>query len=90
MRNSRKETLKRFAQFMVDHADAPVTQWLDVKGIGPWTVQYAQLRGDGQVDCFLDGDLIVKKAMQQLPNVTAKSVSPWGSYATFHCWNWLS
>ena len=90
MPNSRKETLKRFAQFMVEHADAPVTQWLDVKGIGPWTVQYAQLRGDGQVDCFLDGDLIVKKAMQQLPNVTAKSVSPWGSYATFHCWNWLS
>lgn len=90
MPNSRKETLKRFAQFMVEHTDAPVTQWLDVKGIGPWTVQYAQLRGDGQVDCFLEGDLIVKKAMHQLPNVTAKSVSPWGSYATFHCWNWLS
>ncbi|WPC76805.1 DNA-3-methyladenine glycosylase 2 family protein [Vibrio porteresiae] len=90
MPNSRKETLKRFAQFMVENPDAPAQQWLDVKGIGPWTVQYAQLRGDGQVDCFLEGDLIVKKAMNQLPQVTAQRVSPWGSYATFHCWNWLS
>ncbi|CRZ79746.1 ada regulatory protein [Vibrio cholerae] len=61
--------------------------WLSLSGIGPWTVDYAQLRGESRSHCFLTGDLIVKKALAKFPQLTAESVAPWGSYATFHCWS---
>ncbi|MFA0413029.1 AlkA N-terminal domain-containing protein [Vibrio renipiscarius] len=87
MPQSRKETLSRFAELMMHNPDANFSQWLALKGIGPWTVSYAALRGLSQPDCFLDGDLVVKKAMIQFPNINAKSVAPFGSYATFHLWS---
>lgn len=87
MPQSRKETLARFAQFIVENPQASLEQWLDVKGVGPWTVSYARLRGASEPNCFLEGDLVVKKALNQFPELNAESVSPWGSYATFHCWS---
>lgn len=87
MPNSRKETLARFADYMKSNNDAPPESWLDLKGIGPWTVNYARLRGAAEPNCFLDSDLVVKKALNQFPNLTSDNVSPWGSYATFHCWS---
>jgi len=87
MPKSRQETLARFAQFMLDKPDASVEEWLELKGIGPWTVNYARLRGLSDSNCFLDTDLVVKKALAKYPSLTAQDVAPWGSYATFHCWN---
>ncbi|EEX94520.1 ada regulatory protein [Vibrio orientalis CIP 102891 = ATCC 33934] len=87
MPQSRKETLARFACYMMEHADAPLEHWLDLKGIGPWTVNYARLRGNSEPNCFLDSDLVVKKSCQNFTNLTTETVSPWGSYATFHCWS---
>ncbi|WP_252033086.1 AlkA N-terminal domain-containing protein [Vibrio sp. SCSIO 43135] len=87
MPNSRKETLQRFALYMNDNRDADPNEWLAIKGIGPWTVNYARLRGQSQPDCFLDSDLVVKKALQRFPKLSKASVAPWGSYATFHCWS---
>ncbi|OAR41704.1 DNA-3-methyladenine glycosylase 2 family protein [Vibrio parahaemolyticus] len=87
MPQSRKETLVRFAQFIQSNAETDPQQWLALKGIGPWTVSYAQLRGQSQPDCFLDKDLVVKKAMQRYPSLNTHTAAPWGSYATFHLWN---
>jgi len=87
MPQSRKDTLKRFAEYMQDNAKAHPSEWLPLKGIGPWTIQYALLRGLSEPNCFLTGDLIVKKAMSKFPELTEESVAPWGSYATFHCWS---
>jgi DNA-3-methyladenine glycosylase II len=39
---------------------------LAIKGIGPWTVNYALLRGYGYADCSLHGDVAVRAALQQL------------------------
>ena len=93
MPQSRKDTLTRFARHMVEHpASAPET-WIALKGIGPWTVSYANLRGISKPDCFLSTDLVVKKAIHSLgipkeaTNTIIDEVSPWGSYATFNCWN---
>jgi len=36
---------------------------LAVKGIGPWTVNYALLRGWGYADCSLEGDVAVRNAI---------------------------
>ena len=87
MPQSRKDTLVRFAHYMLENPDSNPEQWLELKGIGPWTVSYAILRGQSQPDCFLDKDLMIKKAMQMKPSINANNVSPWGSYATFHLWN---
>jgi len=87
MPKSRKETLARFAQFMITHNQAPLEEWLELKGIGGWTVNYARLRGVSEPNCFLDGDLVVKKALTQFSNLSITTASPWGSYATFHCWS---
>ncbi len=87
MPQSRKDTLARFAQFLVDNPDSLPEQWLELKGIGPWTVNYARLRGASEPNCFLESDLLVKKAVAQFPSIHTQSVSPWGSYATFHCWS---
>ena len=39
---------------------------LAVKGIGPWTVNYALLRGYGHADCSLHGDVAIRAALQKL------------------------
>jgi DNA-3-methyladenine glycosylase II len=39
---------------------------LAVKGIGPWTVNYALLRGYGYPDCSLHGDVAVRSAIGRL------------------------
>jgi DNA-3-methyladenine glycosylase II len=39
---------------------------LAVKGIGPWTVNYALLRGWGYPDCSLHGDVAVRSAIGRL------------------------
>ncbi|MCP4296529.1 MAG: DNA-3-methyladenine glycosylase 2 family protein, partial [Proteobacteria bacterium] len=89
MPNSRKETLARFAEYCLNNPDADPSEWIEIKGVGPWTIHYAQLRGLSNTNCFLSGDLVVKKAMVHHPNMSSENVSPWGSYATLHCWNTL-
>ncbi|MEZ9547163.1 MULTISPECIES: AlkA N-terminal domain-containing protein [Vibrio] len=87
MPGSRKETLKRFAEYMVDNETEHPSKWIELKGIGPWTIQYALLRGLSEPNHLLVGDLVVKKFIEHRPAINTESVSPWGSYATFHCWN---
>jgi DNA-3-methyladenine glycosylase II len=72
---AKAETLLRLAGLVVSGAlslkpDAPVEEviarLLAVKGIGPWTVNYALLRGYGYADCSLHGDVAVRAALQRL------------------------
>ena len=46
--------------------DAICAALLAVKGIGPWTVNYALLRGYGYADCSLHGDVAVRAAIGNL------------------------
>ena len=39
---------------------------LAIKGIGPWTVNYALMRGYGHADCSLHGDVAVRAALHKL------------------------
>lgn len=91
MPNSRRETLLRFARFMMEHRDEqhPDT-WLSLKGIGPWTVNYAKMRGLSDSNIWLGSDLGIKKALaaQQIELQPSNS-SPWQSYLTLHIWNLL-
>jgi AraC family transcriptional regulator of adaptative response / DNA-3-methyladenine glycosylase II len=84
---SRRATLHTFAAALAADPERPPDSWISLKGIGPWTIHYAKLRGLSEPDCFLATDLVVKKALKSLPPLEAADLSPWGSYATFHCWN---
>jgi DNA-3-methyladenine glycosylase II len=72
---AKAETLLRFARLVADGAlsldradDAAAVgeRLLAVKGIGPWTVNYALLRGWGYADCSLHGDVAVRNAIGRL------------------------
>ncbi|MBQ4812235.1 DNA-3-methyladenine glycosylase 2 family protein [Pseudoalteromonas luteoviolacea] len=65
MPDSRRQTLIRFAQYFCDTNEPEVPDdWLQLKGIGPWTVAYAKMRGQSDPDIFLGSDLGVIKALK--------------------------
>lgn len=62
-----------------------------IRGIGPWTIQYTQMRIFGFPDIFPSSDLELRKA---LGGCTAKEAEqhaerwrPWRSYAALALWN---
>ena len=83
-------------------ADAPPVellraQLLQVRGIGPWTVNYALLRGFGWLDGSLHGDAAVRRNLQVLLGLPDKpteaqtrdwlaAFAPWRALAAAHLW----
>lgn len=72
---AKAETLLRLARLVAegtlpldrtDDAAGVAERLLAVKGIGPWTVNYALLRGWGYADCSLHGDVAVRNAIGRL------------------------
>jgi len=70
---------------------------IQVRGIGPWTVNYALLRGFGWLDGSLHGDVAVRRNLQQLLNTDEKpdekttqswlaAFSPWRALVAAHLW----
>lgn len=88
---SRKQTLRNLADHYLTHLNPDEGKdWLALKGIGPWTTDYAKMRGLSDPDIFLGGDLGVKKALiQSGSNITPQAASPWQSYLTFQLWSRL-
>jgi DNA-3-methyladenine glycosylase II len=106
---AKAETLLRLARLAADGAldlrrDAdPLDvseRLLAVKGIGPWTVNYALLRGYGFSDCSLEGDVAVRTAIGRLlgaerPNLPEaaaflQAYRPHRTMAAAHLWASLS
>ena len=87
---ARRATLLNLAQFMADSPQVSPDEWLKLKGIGPWTIDYAKMRGLSQPNIWLGGDLGIKKALsQQGISLNPEDASPWQSYLTFQVWNSL-
>jgi|GEM_PF-16655 len=91
MPTARKETLKAFAQFMLEKPEADMEEWLNIKGVGPWTVNYVTMRNSDSPDVFLATDLVVKNQLKQLADgqvsVQPDLAAPWRSYLTLSLWN---
>ena len=107
---AKAETLLRLARLadegaldLARDADLPTVseRLLAVKGIGPWTVNYALLRGYGFADCSLEGDVAVRTAIGRLlgaeerPNLAEAAAflatySPHRTMAAAHLWASLS
>ncbi|GGD78963.1 AlkA N-terminal domain-containing protein [Lacimicrobium alkaliphilum] len=86
MPSSRRETLRRFAHYCLQHREHDPDALLNIKGIGPWTVSYIKLRGYSQPDIWLDSDLVIKK---QIANYALQpdQAAPWRSYLTLQLWS---
>lgn len=75
------------------HAD-----FIKLKGIGDWTVNYVAMRGLGMMDCFPAADLGIIKALtigEHVPTVKecmalAEKWRPYRTYATLCLWNTLT
>lgn len=104
---------RRKAEYVIDTArlvasgalaldpGAPATRaerrLLEVRGLGPWSVQYFLMRGGGFADCVPVGDAALTAALQRffaLParpgpaetRVQMERFAPFRSLATFHLW----
>ena len=95
---SRKNTLMTFCRYCFENPlQDDLDQWLKLKGIGPWTVNYAKMRGQSDSDIWLGSDLGVIKALKKLSGESgdenadfdSEQAKPWRSYLTFQCWNLL-
>jgi DNA-3-methyladenine glycosylase II len=109
---SKAETLMRLAGLAASGAldleekpgnplEAICAALLEIKGIGPWTVNYALLRGYAYADCSLHGDVAVRSALQRLFGGDARpdaveaarmlqAYSPHRTMAAAHLWASLS
>ncbi|MCE9679441.1 helix-turn-helix domain-containing protein [Shewanella sp. AS1] len=64
----RKQALIALAELLVHKPEAQLEEWLEIKGIGPWTLDYVRLRGLSLPDVLLTGDLVVKnQILSHLP-----------------------
>ncbi|SHK76193.1 AlkA N-terminal domain-containing protein [Halomonas caseinilytica] len=88
MPGARKATLQRFASWYAGagSGDDPL-QWTALKGIGPWTANYAAMRGIGHPDIWLDGDAGVRRALGHLGGIDPADAAPWRSYLTLQLWS---
>jgi AraC family transcriptional regulator of adaptative response / DNA-3-methyladenine glycosylase II len=84
--NSRKQTLQLFAQYILHNPESSIDDWLTIKGIGPWTVAYAKMRGQSNPDIWLSTDLIIKKQLAET-SLDAELARPWRSYLTLQLWS---
>jgi AraC family transcriptional regulator of adaptative response / DNA-3-methyladenine glycosylase II len=63
-------------------------------GIGPWTAAYVALRGLGDPDAFLPGDLGVRRGLAALGQASSPADAarigerwrPWRGYALQYLW----
>lgn len=88
MPDARRQTLRRFAAWHAcgEASEDPRT-WTTLKGIGPWSADYAALRGASHPDIWLAGDLGIRKALPALQDADPQRASPWRSYLTFQLWS---
>jgi AraC family transcriptional regulator, regulatory protein of adaptative response / DNA-3-methyladenine glycosylase II len=72
-----------------DH-DTFMKDLLNIRGIGPWTVQYILMRTSKHRDFFPKEDIALRKRLGRVTPKEADAISqlwrPWRSYATMHVW----
>ncbi|ABV37511.1 transcriptional regulator, AraC family [Shewanella sediminis HAW-EB3] len=74
MPGARKAAINAFSLYVATNPDADLDEWLTIKGIGPWTVAYAKMRGLSDPNILLCTDLIVKKKVLKMYELDRLSV----------------
>lgn len=92
MPGARKRTLASMGSLYLqeDCHQIDSDTWLGTKGIGPWTLSYAQMRGVSDPDILLVGDLGIKKAFDKNDTpFDSEAAAPWRSYLNMQLWSFL-
>ncbi|MBS3797798.1 MULTISPECIES: AlkA N-terminal domain-containing protein [unclassified Pseudoalteromonas] len=89
MPGRRKQALRDLSTYIAEHGSDDLDAWLAIKGIGPWTVNYAKMRGCSDPDIYLGGDLGVQKALAGFAGIDIERAAPFRSYLTFQLWQQL-
>ena len=98
---ARKQAIRSVAEYFSANTEINLDDCLALKGIGPWTVDYARMRGAGEPNVFLATDLVVKNKLKALFSeqkdtsinfdeffeAMKRQAQPWCSYLTFQLWN---
>jgi len=110
---SKAQTLLTVSQMMVSgelelhdtQKEPPIEQirqqLMKIRGIGPWTANYALLRGYGWLDGSLHGDAAVRRGLHLLLNAVEpmdenqtrqwlESFAPWRALVAAHLWELIS
>lgn len=106
---TKAQTIQRISELMVS-GELPLDDWTEhtpaehiaerlqqVRGIGPWTISYALMRGFGWLDGSLHGDVAVRRNLQTLLDSPEKpseqdtkawlaDFSPWRALVAAHLW----
>lgn len=107
---AKANTLIDLSRYLIDHKlslnrlltsreeiEQVSTQLLQIRGIGPWSINYALLRGFGWLDGSLHGDVAVRRSLQILLGASDKiseketqqwllAFSPWRALVAAHLW----
>ncbi len=83
---SRKQCLQDFCEYYVTYPNHSPDAWIQIKGIGPWTISYAKMRGMSEPNIWPETDLIIKKQLDRY-KIDSTLSSPWRSYLTFQLWS---
>jgi AraC family transcriptional regulator of adaptative response / DNA-3-methyladenine glycosylase II len=93
--NMRKNTLKNFAQALIDKeisldsqqtAEDFIKKALKIKGIGKWTADYMALKVLHSTDAFPGTDLILARVLEIHSRELIDEMSPWRGYAAALFW----
>lgn len=104
MPRGRAETIRRVAELVArgeldlsgNAAPGETLRILsEIRGIGPWTLEYVAMRAFRDPDAFMAGDLGVRKGFEALGLPTAPTEvlaraerwRPWRAYAVMHLWH---
>lgn len=91
MPQARKQSLISLATLLNEKPQATDDEWLALKGIGPWTVNYVKLRNSHLPDIFLRTDLIIKQQLSKLKETKIRfdeeKAAPYRTYLTLSLWN---
>ena len=103
----RAATLRRLATALADGAldlgpgadrELAVQRLLAIRGIGPWTAGYIDMRGLRDPDAFPSGDLGLRRSFERAGGrgdarvlaTRAQGWRPWRAYAAIHLWHQLT
>lgn len=98
MPGARKQTISSLSEYYQQGAHDKFfseelineNEWLAIKGVGPWTLNYAKMRGESDPDVLLVGDLGIKKAMEKNQSTfDTDTLAPWRSYLNMQLWSAL-
>lgn len=91
----RKETIRNLAE-KLNQGELSLSETCDlaevrsilkeIKGIGPWSVEYICLRAIGDTNAFPDKDLIINRVLERHPEVSQTDLQPWRSYLALYLW----